>query len=350
MRKGALKNKPHNFTRRSVSHTGDKQGNPLAFSFGDPEPALSGNIADYLGLFINPNGDYYTPPVSLGGLAKILRANAHHNTIPFFKRNMLRKWYVENPVLSATDLENAGFDYLVFGNCYLQAIFNRFGQILRYKHIPALNMRRMKELDRYCQLRNSKEPLVFQPGEIVHLKEYDVNQQIYGMPQYLGGVQSVLLNEAATLFRRRYYNNGAHMGFVFYTADAKLDDADEQALKEQIANSKGVGNFRSLFLNIPGGRPDSVKIIPVGDIATKDEFERVKNLSRNDVLSMWRIQPALAGIMPENTGGFGDIEKISRVYYENEVEPMQHVFLKLNEQLPKAKRIKFDRPEITNES
>ncbi|WP_033417100.1 phage portal protein [Hahella ganghwensis] len=320
--------------------------NISAFSFGEPEAVLDNTLTGYLGMFLHPHGDYYEPPVSLPGLAKLLRANAHHGTIPYFKRNMLRKFYVESPALSATDLENAGFDYLVFGQCYFKRIKNRFGQLLRFQHLPALNMRRMKEADRFCLLRPHGElPLEFQPGEVLHLKEYDVTQQIYGTPQYLGGIQSVLLNESATLFRRKYYNNGAHMGFIFYTADAQLEPEDEKALKEQITASKGVGNFRSLYLNIPGGKPDSVKIIPVGDIATKDEFERVKNLSRNDILSMWRIQPALAGIMPENTGGFGDIEKISRVYYENEVVPMQHVFLKLNTELPKQKRLQFMKPD-----
>jgi len=318
----------------------------MAFSFGDPEPALGSAITDYLGTFLDPQGDYYTPPVSQRGLSKMLRANAHHGTIPYFKRNLLRKYFAPSAALSAEDLGNAGFDFMVFGHCYFKRIENRLGQLLRLQHLPALNMRRMTERDRYCMIQSSGlDPVKFAPGEVIQLREYDPNQQIYGVPQYLGGIHSVLLNEDATLFRRKYYNNGAHMGYIFYTADADLDPDDEKALKEQIRASKGVGNFRSLFLNIPGGKPDSVKIIPVGDIATKDEFERVKNLSRNDVLSMWRIQPALAGIMPENTGGFGDIEKISRVYFENEVVPMQDVFLALNQYLPAARQIQFNQPK-----
>lgn len=322
------------------------QGTPLAFSFGDPEPVLGSAITDYLGSFLQTAGDYYAPPVSQPGLAKLLRANAHHGTIPYFKRNMLRKWYKPGPALTPEDLANAGFDHSVFGHCYFQKIRNGLGQVVRFRHLPALNMRRMKEADRFCLLQpGGEDPVVFQPGEVVQLREYDPSQQIYGSPQYLGGIHSVLLNEDATLFRRKYYNNGAHMGYIFYTADADLDEADEKALKEQIANSKGVGNFRSMFLNIPGGKPESVKIIPVGDIATKDEFERVKNLSRNDVLSMWRINPALAGIMPENTAGFGDIEKISRVYFENEVVPMQDVFNALNDYLPAGRKIQFTQPQ-----
>jgi PBSX family phage portal protein len=321
-------------------------GSPTLFSFGDPEPVLGGNWGDYLGTFLEPSGDYYVPPVSQSGLANLLGANAHHGTIPYFKRNLLRKWFTPSSTLRPECLANAGFDHSVFGHCYFKTIFNPFNQVLRLAHLPALNMRRMKEADRFCMLRPGADPIVFQPGEVIQLKEYDPTQQIYGRPQYLGGVQSVLLNEDSTLFRRKYYNNGAHMGYIFYTTDSNLSDEDEKAIKEQIQKSKGVGNFRSMYLNIPNGKEKGVQIIPVGDIATKDEFDRIKSLTRNDILSMWRIQPALAGVMPENTGGFGDIEKITRVYYENEVLPMQDVFMQLNEWLPKGKRIGFGNPKF----
>jgi DNA polymerase-3 subunit beta len=42
-----------------------------------------------------------------------------------------------------------------------------------------------------------------------HLQQPDVAQEIYGLPEWLSALQSALLNENATLFRRRYYLNGA---------------------------------------------------------------------------------------------------------------------------------------------
>ena len=61
------------------------------------------------------------------------------------------------------------------------------------------------------------------------------------MPDYLGGLQSALLNQDATLFRRKYFLNGAHMGFIFYATDPNMDDDTEEEMKEMIANSKGGG-------------------------------------------------------------------------------------------------------------
>lgn len=314
---------------------------PLAFSFGAPESVLAGNMGEYLGVFASDDGRIYTPPVSRTGLAKLLRANAHHGTIPRFKRNLLLRDFKPSIGCSAQTMGRAALDFMVFGEAYLQRLRNVIGQVLELRHLPAINMRR-KVGGGFVMLLPKGEQIHFAEEEVEHVMDYDVEQDVYGVPDYLGGMHSLLLNESATLFRRRYYNNGAHAGFIFYTNDSNLAEEDEEALKSQISASKGVGNFRSMFVNIPGGSDKAIQIIPVGDIATKDEFERVKNITRADVIAAWRMNPALAGIMPENAGGFGDIEKIDRVYTNNEIRPICQLFLQLNTNLRADRRIAFE--------
>lgn len=43
--------------------------------------------------------------------------------------------------------------------------------------------------------------------------EPDLNQEIYYLPECLYAIPSALLNESATLFRRKYYLNGNHTDF-----------------------------------------------------------------------------------------------------------------------------------------
>ena len=112
------------------------------------------------------------------------------------------------------------------------------------------------------------------------------------------------------------------MGFIFYATDPNMDDEQEEAMKEMIANAKGVGNFRSMFVNIPNGKPDGIKLIPVGDIATKDEFAAIKSITSQDVLTSHRFPAALAGIIPINGAALGDPEKYSATYTRNEVLPL----------------------------
>ncbi|GLH40118.1 hypothetical protein RS1P1_44020 [Pseudomonas moraviensis] len=234
----------------------------------------------------------------------------------------------------------AGLDYMVFGEAYFYNDTNAFGQVLELQHLPAINMR-VKVDGGYVMLMPDNKEMEFEQHEISHVLDYDVEQNIYGIPDYLGGLQALLLNEAATLFRRRYYSNGAHAGYIFYTNDPDLTEEDEDELRAQISASKGVGNFRSMFVNIPNGKENAIQIIPVGDFQAKDELEKVKNITRNDVIAAWRMNPALAGIIPENTGGFGDIEKIDRVYTSNEIRPICQLFNQLNDRLREDRRFSW---------
>ena len=50
-------------------------------------------------------------------------------------------------------------------------------------------------------------------------------------------------------------------------------------------------------------------------LSPKDDFLNIKNASRDDVLAAHRVPSQLMGIVPNNTGGFGDVEKATRVFF-----------------------------------
>ena len=318
-----------------------KHGQPMAFTFGDPEPVLQGAIYDNLGVWLLDNGRYYQTPVPLKGLARLLRANAYHGPILEFKTNVVLRGFTGSTALPRRVMLAAATDYMVFANAYFQATRNWYGEVVALAHFPAINMRRMKEEGQYCLLNAHGGWQAFDPGEVLHIKNYDVAQGIYGLPSYLGAIQSMLLNEDATLFRRRYYKNGAHMGYVFYSSSSKMDEDTRARLRKAIENSKGIGNFKNMFLHIPDGREKDVQILPVGDFSTRDELEKIKNISRDDIIAAHRIPPAMASIIPQNTGGFGDITKIDAVYTKNEVQPVRELLLEVNEHLPPGLRVGF---------
>ncbi|QPP50834.1 hypothetical protein I4484_06990 [Halomonas sp. SS10-MC5] len=55
------------------------------------------------------------------------------------------------------------------------------------------------------------------------------------------------------------------------------------------------------------------------------------------------------GIIPNNTGGFGDVEKAARVFVTNELEPVQAIFTEINdrlgEEVVRFRPYSLDRPE-----
>ena len=168
---------------------------------------------------------------------------------------------------------------------------------------------------------------------MIHVYESDIGQEVYGVPNYLSSINAILLNEAATLFRRRYYKHGAHAGFILHMTDALQTQSDIDDLEDSLENSKGAGNFKNLLIYTPGGTKDGVKVIPLAEVAAKDEFYNIKIASRDDQLAGHRIPPQLIGVVPQNAGGFGDVEKAAKVFYYNEIVYYQNLLKQINERL-----------------
>ncbi len=313
-------------------------------TFSEPESVLGSNPAEYLGVFYNEWEGYYEPPVSRDGLSKLFLASPHHSSCRTFYANMLCKFFKGSGALDYLTFRAMCMDFASFGDCYLQRIYNSAGITIGLKHQPALRIRKGKN-NRFSKLLNDGEIWRFKKDEIISFSDYDISQTVYGWPAYIALIQSVLLNEAATLFRRRYFVNGAHMGYIFFTNDPDLEEDEAAQLKEQISKSKGVGNFKSMFIHVPGGDENSVKLIPVGDKSTQDNFGEIKQVSQNDILTAWRMPGELAGVQPNDKSGRGDAIKAAKVYVEMEIFPVLPIFETVNLILPNHLQISFDTPK-----
>jgi PBSX family phage portal protein len=309
-----------------------KPAEALAFTFGDPEAVLDRReIFDYLESPLGMGGKWYEPPISLEGLARSSRASVHHASAMQVKRNVLVSTFIPHKLLSRTAFARLVIDFLVFGNAYPERRRAVTGKALELQPALARYVRRGKDLDSYWWVPGWKQEQPFKRGEVFHLMEPDINQEIYGMPEYIPALHSAWLNESATLFRRKYYKNGSHAGFILYMTDAAHEPKDIDALRQALKDSKGPGNFRNLFMYAPNGKKDGIQLIPVSEVAAKDEFLNIKNVTRDDQLAAHRVPPQLMGIVPTNNSGFGDAEKAARVFAANEIEPLQARFTEIND-------------------
>lgn len=302
-----------------------------AFAFGDPAPVLDGReVLGYMEAWCN--GKWYEPPVSLEGLARSFRATPHHSSAIYVKRNILVSSFKPHRLLSREAFARYVLDYLVFGNSYLEAPKNRLGKVQPLQPSLAKYMRRgCDDLDSYFMVQGWKTEHAFAPSSVFHLREPDVHQEIYGVPEYLAALQSAWLNESGTLFRRKYYLNGSHAGYILYLTDALSDEAQVDAIKTALKNSKGPGNFRNLFMYAPGGKKDGLQLMPISEVAAKDEFFNIKNVTRDDVLAAHRVPPQLLGLVPTGTTGFGSVVPAAHVFAINELLPLQARLQQLND-------------------
>ncbi|QDJ13092.1 phage portal protein [Mergibacter septicus] len=328
--------------------------NVMTFTFGEPVPVLDRReIMQYFETALLYN-KYYSPPISFSGLAKSYHSTSHHSSALSVKKNILLSTCKTSNLLSRTELEKFINDFLIFGNAYLFVQLNKLDQPLKITSPLAKYMRRGVNAGEYYQITATSE-YQFPTDCVFHLIQPDVNQEIYGLPEYISALQSSFLNEAATLFRRKYYLNGAHAGSIIYLTDDIQNQADIDSIKEQLNKAKGMGNFKNLFIHSPTGDKKGLQVIPLSDISAKDEFLNIKNTSRDDILAAHRVPPQLMGIIPNNTAGFGDVEKAARVFFINEIEPLQRRLEEVNnwiqQNFPSVKKpvISFDKYELLKE-
>ena len=307
------------------------------FTFGDAEPLDRVSIMQMLEAVAYAGQPFYAPPVSYGTLAKAYLSTPYHASPIQTKRNILAAMFVPHARLSSRDFRAFVFDDLVFGNAFLERVKGRLGT-WSLKHSPAKFTRRGTDLDTYYFLpsiieqgQGKNQPHEFAKGSIYHLMQTDFNQEIYGLPEYLSALGSAWLNESATLFRRRFYNNGSHAGSIIYVSESETQDQTILKFKEQLKAAKHDGNFKNLFVHLPNGDKDGIKVIPLSEATGKDEFFNIKNVTRDDLLAAHRVPPALMSIIPTNTSGFGDVTKTAEIFYLNELTPLMARYRELNE-------------------
>lgn len=301
-----------------------------SFAFGDPEPILSRReLIDYLECW--NNGRWYEPPIPMGALTRAENVSPHHASAIAYKVKQLAKDFIPHPLLDRQTFAAWAHNYLVLGNGYLELIDNRLGRPLRLKNSLAKYTRRGLVDGEFFYVGAAGREHAFAPGSVFQLMRCGLDQEVYGIPDYLSALQSAFLNEAAVLFRRKYYLNGSHAGFIMYVSEEKLSETDADAIESALEKSKGPGNFRNFFLHIPGGKEKGVQLIHPGEAAAKDEFIGVKGTTRDDIMAAHRVPPVLIGVVPQNAGGLGDPEKADAVYYRNETVPLQQEFTALND-------------------
>lgn len=297
-----------------------------SISFERPEVVIA-DLSYYYGTNTGFSNDCYPVPVERLALSQLPNINPQHGGIVQARRNMLLSTY-QGGGLNNSQAMAWFYDFILFGDAYLLKRRNIFGHVVELMPLMSLYVRAKKNSDETAidsfVVPTKNDVITYSPTDIIQIKMPDPQQQVYGLPDYLGGVNSAMLNSESTMFRRRYYNNGAHMGYIFYTNDENMTDEVEETIRAKIENSKGVGNFKNMFVSIPGGSEKAIQLIPVGDLnSAKDEFANIKNISAQDLLNAHRFPAGLAGVIPSNGSNTGDVIKLRKNYMATETKVLQ---------------------------
>lgn len=98
-------------------------------------------------------------------------------------------------------------------------------------------------------------------------------------------------------------------------------------------------------MHSPNGKKDGLQVIPVSEVAARDEFTGIKSVTRDDMLAALRSAAAAARHRPQNSGGFGSIRDAAAVWAAMELAPLQTRMTAINEWLGQEV-IRFDAFEL----
>jgi len=302
------------------------------WTFDEPiEISKETDLLDYAQSYLIDG--FYEPPINFSIFDKASRSSAHCGSGIQVKRNILISTLLLSEHISLEHTNAAVHDYLTCGNMYLFKVKNMMGEVVRLEHLPALYMRVGEKRKKYAYIKGWMDKDIYPENKIIHLKQLDMRQEVYGIPEWFAAVSSTLLSESATLFRRKYYKNGAHAGFLLYVNNATIGVDEEDEISEQLNSLNGLGNFRNMFINGRGLDKTKPELIPVGQIDAKDEFLNIKNATRDDIMAAHRVPPQMMGIIPSNTSGLGDVKKAAEVFFVNEIMPIQAKLLSINDMI-----------------
>jgi len=225
-----------------------------------------------------------------------------------------------NPYMNWSEhIELTIIDYLLTGNAYwLHWRQNEAGQPLAlYRLSPALIkvVPGQFGVDFYeYQLPEMKEPMRIPPSEMTHFRQANPHNQHFGLGHIQGAARMLDSEIALTDTLAAYFEKAAQPSMVVQS-DRRVPDAVFRKLKGQLramySGPKNAGNLMVLEAGL--------KYQAVSPTAAQAGFENLSKLSRDRILSLFRVPPALLGIQEV---GDAKINESQRVFDTKTMRPL----------------------------
>jgi len=249
-------------------------------------------------------------------------------------------------------IKKLAFDYKLQGAFALNVIFNREKTaISEVFHIPVERIRSgkpnvMGRVEEYFVSADwsdtrKNEPVSVpafnmndrtSPSQIMYVKSYSPNLDLYGSPDYSAGCNWALVDSKIAEFHLSNISNGFSGGHFISFANGIPTTQErnqiENSLKKKFAGSQNAGKMILSFSDDKTRTPD---ITPLTTSNNHEQFVALQELMVQNVLTAHRVtSPMLFGIKSDN--GFGsnanELNDAFEIYLNTVVKPMQDVIIR----------------------
>lgn len=255
-----------------------------------------------------------------------------------------------------------GWDYYVFGNCYLEVTRDNTGKVITLHHVPAptvritkvenvvvpvsevlvrygkqLKVKVNKSFRRYVQIdegSNKKiwfkefgDPRTIDPAtgkentgltldnsatEVIHITNYNA-QSIYGLPTWYSQLPSVLGSRQAELTNLDFFENNAIPAMAVLVSGGYLTEESFAHLRDNFESIKGRGSTNKVMILEARGTVEDASntgAVPTPSITMKNLgqerqhdalWQEYEKQCRDKIRAAYRLAPVLVGSATDYT-------------------------------------------------
>ena len=245
-------------------------------------------------------------------------------------------------------LAKVALDFMVFGTYSLNVIWNRAGdRIAEVYHLPVANVRsgKLNEMDKVEEYYYSSNwgntrkyvPVAYptfnvtdtkgdMASQIYYCKKYTPGADVYGLPNYMGAINSIQLDKDIDVFHAQNIAQGLFPGmFITLTNGAASPEERQRMYRDLEKTFSGAKNAGKMFLSFVDS-PDRAPKIETIDPANDDYYIILQERIINSITTAHRITSnRLIGI--SDAAGFSnnadEIKVAYAHFYSTVIEPIQ---------------------------
>ncbi|MFO7446221.1 MAG: phage portal protein [Ignavibacteriaceae bacterium] len=258
---------------------------------------------------------------------------------------------------SLIDLYNVQLDHEIFGNGYIEIVRNSKKEITELYHIPARDSGLMLK-DRGVLLKQvigSTEIFYklfegedYNTGdsrhEFIQLKNYNPNSRHYGVPDYMGAISAMYLDNSANEYNtRRFMNNAVPDSIIKMYGFDKDSDTESDIKNFFQGNFKGIENAgKVLLLWAEAKDGNEIEIEKMGSEIREASFRGLRMDNREEILAAHGVPARLAGVeSAAKLSGGNETREQLKLFNEIVIIPKQKILAGvLNEIIEKGMNIK----------
>lgn len=254
-------------------------------------------------------------------------------------------------------------DYYSLGNAYLEVVRDRSGRVAELYHVPGRTMRRHARFQGYFQVRGA-ESVPFrafgdpdpsgQQTEILHLYQYDPQDDYYGMPDWYAALGAMGLDRTVLEFNTYLFSNALMAHTAIVVEGGRLSDGAREAVKSFLqSRATGPNNAGRVLLLEDEREEVKVRFEKLGLDVEDVMIVEAQKYFRDVVVAAHGVPPRILGIItPGQLGATGEVEGQLRTFVETVLRPGQRELETalgvLLEDVAPGCRIRFAEMDITD--